>query len=501
MKNLTLSDLARAVWRRRIWFLVPIVLGFVGAVAALQVLPRTYRAVTTVLVEPQKVPADYVKPTVTTSIEERLRTIEPQIKNRDNLERIVTEMNLYPELRGRATMDQRVARVRDDLTVRLQGDTFLIYFVGRDPVKVARTANRVAELFIDSNLQLRENQAQGTSTFLESELGKTKQRLEIQEAKIADFKRRNMGNLPEQRDTNLRAVEQLQTKLEINMDAMDKAETRRLLLQTQLAELRGQPVTRGSRSPRSAAILPGAPPSADPPTRLEQLRAQLAELRARYTDRHPDVIRTRAEIAQLEMIEKGRDAKAADAKAAAAATVAAAPEVAEIEAPPRLDPMLKADLASVDLEIRSLKSERERILADIARTQGRLETVPTVEQELLGLTRDYDNIKNSYDSLLDKRLNARLYENLEKSQQGERFTILEKALPPSVPYGPNKPLVLGLGLIAGGLLGLFSALLRERTDPTYLDAQALQQAFPGLPLLATIPVFHGAPSASRTRRR
>jgi polysaccharide chain length determinant protein (PEP-CTERM system associated) len=498
MKNLTLTDLARAVWRRRVWFLVPLVLGLAVAIAALRVLPRTYRAVTTVLVEPQKVPADYVKPTVTSSIEERLRTIEPQIKNRDNLERIVSEMDLYPQLRRRGVpMEQLIAKVRDDLTVRLQGDTFLIYFVERDPVKAARTANRVAELFIDSNLQLRENQAQGTSTFLESELQKTKRRLEIQEAKIADFKRRNMGNLPEQRDTNLRGVEQLQTKLEINMDAVDKAETRRLLLQTQLTEMRNQPVSRSSR--RSAIAVPGAPAAADPPTRLEQLRAQLAELRARYTDRHPDVIRTRSEIAQLEMIERSQ---AAAAKAAApVATDATLTDIAENDAPPKLDPMLKADLASVDLEIRSLKAERERIMADISRTQGRLENVPTVEQELLGLTRDYDNIKNSYDSLLDKRLNARLYENLEKSQQGERFTILEKALAPTVPYGPNKLLVLGLGLIAGALLGLLSALLRERSDPTYLDAQSLQQAFPGLPLLATIPVFHGAESARRIRRR
>jgi uncharacterized protein involved in exopolysaccharide biosynthesis len=162
--------------------------------------------------------------------------------------------------------------------------------------------------------------------------------------------------------------------------------------------------------------------------------------------------------------------------------------------------VLKAEIASVDLEIRSLKNERERILGDIARVQGRLENVPRVEQELLSLTRDYDNIKNSYESLLDKRLNARLYENLEKSQQGESFTILERALPPTAPYGPNKILVLGLGLVAGGLLGLLAALLRERSDPTYPDADSLQKAFPGLPLLATIPVFQGARSASRIRR-
>jgi uncharacterized protein involved in exopolysaccharide biosynthesis len=155
----------------------------------------------------------------------------------------------------------------------------------------------------------------------------------------------------------------------------------------------------------------------------------------------------------------------------------------------------------VELEIRSLRAERERILGDTARVQGRLENVPRIEQELLSLTRDYDNIRRSYESLLDKRLNARLYENLEKSQQAERFTILERALPPAGPYRPNKLLVLGLGLVLGGLAGLLAALLREHTDTTYSDAESLQQAFPGLPLLATIPAFHGARSAPRTRRR
>ncbi len=485
MKNLTLSELVRSVWRRRFWFLVPLLLGLAGAAYAYRVLPKTYRAATQVLVEPQKVPSDYVKPTVTTSIEERLHTIEPKIKKHDNMERIIREMNLYPELRGTVSMDHLVDKVRDDLTVRVQGDTFFIYFVGREPVTVARTANRVAELFIESSLQQRENRAQGTSTFLEKELEQTKAKLEQQEARIAEFKRLNLGDLPEQRDTNLHAVEQLQGKLEINMDALDRAETRKLLLQRQVAELSYAPAPR----PATPAA-PGGPPA---PTRVEQLQAELAELRARYTDRHPDVIRKRAELARMEALESQRPVE----------TPAAAPASGEPPAPkkPKIDPMTQAELASVDLEIKSLKAERERILADIGGVQSRLQNVPRVEQELLSLTRDYDNIKRSYESLLDKRLNARLYENLEKSQQGEQFTILEAALPPNSPYSPNMLIVLGLGLAMGGLAGLLLALLRERTDPTYADALSLQQAFPGVPLLAIIPVFQGGRTAPGTWRK
>lgn len=496
MTHLTLSDLARTVWRRRLWFVVPVILCLIGSAVAYKIMPRKYRAFTTVLVEPQRVPADYVKPTVTTSIEDRLHTIEPQIKNRDNLERIIREVGLYPEMQRMGLLGDAVVRMRNDLNVQLQGDTFFIFFRGDDPVKVARTANRVAELFIQSNLALRENQAQGTSAFLEKELERTKGRLELQEARIAEFKRLNMGDLPEQRDTNLRSVEQLQTKLEINMDALDKAETRKLLLQTQIADMKRYPAS--PRSSRGGGM--GAPDAPAGPTRLEQLRDQLTELRARYTDRHPDVIRTEAEIEQLEKLEREKPHRAETAETAETAGAAADDGGGE-EAAPRVDPTLKAGLASVEMEIRSLKNERERILADTSRVQSRLESVPRVEQELLSLTRDYDNIKSSYESLLDKRLNARLYENLEKSQQGERFTMLERALPPATPYSPNKLLTLAAGLILGGLLGLLTVLLRERTDPTYPDAESLQAAFPGLPVLATIPVFHGARETSRTRRR
>src|SRR5215218_7260000 len=124
MKNLTVSDLARAVWRRRFWFLVPLLLGIAGSMLAYQVWPRKYKAFTTVLVEPQRVPADYVKPTVTSNIEDRLHTIEPQILNRDNLERIIRELKLYPEMRHGDAMGDAVGQLRSDLTIQLQGDTF-----------------------------------------------------------------------------------------------------------------------------------------------------------------------------------------------------------------------------------------------------------------------------------------------------------------------------------------------------------------------------------------
>ncbi|HEY3492520.1 MAG TPA: Wzz/FepE/Etk N-terminal domain-containing protein, partial [Solirubrobacterales bacterium] len=441
MTNLTLGDLLRALRRRPLWVIVPVLLGLAAALGTLRLMTPVYRASTLVMVEKQKVPADYVKPTVTMGMEERLSTIEQQITNRSNLERIVQEMDLYPGLRKTEPLEKAAGVARDNLTVAKKGDSlFTIYFKDPDPVKAANTANRVAELFILGNLKLRENQAQGTSTFLESELEQTKQRLEQQEARIAAFKSLYMGQLPEQRDTNLQAVGQLQDKLEINMDALDKAENRKILLQRQLAEL-SQPVP---------VQIPATPAAPRGPTRLEQLQDQLAELRSRYTDQHPDVIRLQAEIEQVRKTERKIE-------------VAEAPPVPQYTTP-RIDPVLRGQLDAIDMEIRGLHAERSRILSDIGNTQMRLENVPRVEQQLLSLTRDYDNIQKSYESLLAKRIEAKLAENLEKSRQSEQFNILEKAIPPTEPYSPNRLLFLAIGLAGGALLGLVAAFLRDQTD-------------------------------------
>ena len=473
MTNLTLSDLLRAVRRRPLWLLAPILLGIAAAWGALHLMTPIYRASTLVMVEKQKVPADYVKATVTSGMEERLSTIEQQITNRSNLERIVQEMDLYPELRTAEPVEKVVRVARANLTVAKKGDSvFTIYFKDPDPVKAANTANRVAELFILENLKLRENQAQGTSTFLEAELAETKQKLELQEAKIAAFKSQYMGQLPEQRDTNLQAVGQLQDKLEINMDALDKAETRKIILQRELAEL-----SRPIPVPQVQMPVAAAPSGPKAPTRLQQLQTQLAELRSRYTAQHPDVIRLEAEIEQVRKLESGQQIEVSDAPAMPP------PQTYT----PRVDPRLLAQIETVDMEIRSLHAERARILADIGNTQVRLENVPRVEQQLLSLTRDYDNIQRSYESLLAKRIDAKLAENLEKSRQSEQFNILEKAIPPADPYSPNRLLFLVIGLAGGTLLGMVSAFLRDQTDSTFAEGDALQHAFPGVQVLATIP--------------
>jgi polysaccharide chain length determinant protein (PEP-CTERM system associated) len=454
LTEITVAQLVGVFLRRKRWIAVPAVLGVVGALVAYQLLPPVYRSSTLIMAEPQKVPTDYVKATVTTNLQERLKSIEQQITNRENLARVIRELDLYADLRREQGMGAAVQQARRDLNIQVLGQTVLrIIIRGAEPEQVARTANRLAELFIADNLQVREQQAETTSTFLESELGEMRRRLEEQEARIAEFKLAHIGQLPEQRDTNLASAGGLQQRLRGIEDQLAQAQTQRAILASQ-----------------ATSVVTTTTGGVDP---LDQLRLELATLRSQYTDSHPDVIRTQQAIEQLER--------------ARAVTGTPSPTQTRVT-----NPAIQAQIDAIDVQLARLRAQREQVLADMGSVQARLENIPRVEQQLLSLTRDYENVKESYDSLLAKRLEARLAENLEKRRQSAQFTVLERALPPGEPFAPNLKLLLAIGVGGGLLTGLGLAFLREHTDQTYSNVDSFRTDFPGVPVLAAIPVLQPA---------
>ncbi len=166
------------------------------------------------LVTPQRVPADLVRPTVTASIIERLNSISQEIMSRTRLEQIIDELKLYQNELKQMKREEVVELMRKNIKVELPRRTsettgyFTVGYTGEDPRTVTIVANKLSSLFIEENLKLREQQAVGTTEFLTNELQATKEKLEVQGKTLADYKRRNMGSLPEQRDTNIKMLEQ-----------------------------------------------------------------------------------------------------------------------------------------------------------------------------------------------------------------------------------------------------------------------------------------------------
>ena len=172
---------------------------------------------------------------------------------------------------------------------RRENDAFTITYQGKDPQQVMRITNTLSTFFIDENLRIREAQAVGTSDFLDDELTVMKKRLEEVEAQLKNYRESYMGELPEQLDSNLRILERLQEHLSEIQQSLSDAKIRLVAVKNEAAILREQPVT---------VIMGGntQAESNDP----NQLQAQLENLLTRYTDRHPDVLRLKARIADLQ---------------------------------------------------------------------------------------------------------------------------------------------------------------------------------------------------------
>ncbi len=510
-KPFNVHDYLEVFLRRVFYFVIPFVLIVVGAGVYAYMVPKEYRATTLILVTPQKVPEDFVRPTVTARIEDRLQSIGQEIMSRTRLEQVIDEFKLYRAEAGSMGREAIVELMQKNIQVQIKGKEgyFTISYIGKDPKVVTLVTNKLASLFIEENLKLREQQAAGTSEFLSIELKATKAKLEEQERLITGYKQRYMGELPEQREANLRVLDQLQMQSTRIGDSIKAAQDRKILIQKQLSDFEilvntaAQAQASQETADPASAPVPGAAPAVKArnpyEAQLEQMKNYLADLRARYTEKHPDIVVTRKKIADLEAKsaefqanrEKEEMAEKEKEKTAVREKVPAKPsgKKREIQLAPRLMPRykeLETQVISADLEIQRLQQEDAKLKNQIAQYRERIENTPAREQGLAILTRDYNNTRDAYASLLKKSQEAQQAENLERRQKGEQFKVIDPARIPEKPYRPDITKIFLIGLFLGLFSGAAAAFFREQMDRSFRDGEDLRVAL-GFKVLANIP--------------
>jgi len=470
-------DFALEVWRRRKWIAVLVFVATLAAAATLAMsLPSLYRATATVLVERQQVSEAFVRPSVTAEFETRIQTIHKQVMSRARLSDVITRFGLYPEVRGVAPMDAIVERMRRDIEFALSGVeqtsgrtaaiAFTLSYSGRDPVKIAQVTNALVGFYVEENTKSRERQASRTAEFLKSQLQESKRELDALQARAGEFKMRHTGELPQQVEVNLAALDRLNTQLRLNGEYQIRAMERRERLEHQLADAASAP---------SSAVQPNN--SAAQLTRLED---QLADLRRKFSDQYPDVVRLKAEIASLK-------SRAESPEANGHASGSESPATRSTE----------QTIAGIQNELQSLKDEERLLRQVIASYEARVENAPKRQEELQQVSRDYDTSKERYDTLLKRYEEAQLAENLEQGQDVEQFRLLDPAIPPTVPSAPNRLWLLGMGFAAAMALALGAVVAAEKLDTTFHNVDALR-AFAGVPMLA---VIRRIPTRSELRNR
>lgn len=456
--NLGLAGALASLQRRRWVALFAFAIAFTTVFTFAKCLPELYQSTATVLVERPPVPGAH------DDVESRLQTIRQEMLSRTRLAEVIARFDLYPEVRRLASSEAAVERMRRDVRIDIAGSdpaagrgtiAFALAFRGRDPEKVTVVANALTASYIEEDAHLRDRQTGGAAELLRVQLEDVKKRLAPQEARMADFKRTFAGELPQQAASAFMASERVSEQLQRVGEAKAKATERRAAL---LAD--GGATSREETDPDRL--------------RLAKLTQDLAALRTRFSEKYPDVVSTKAEVASLTAI---------------------------VAQKPRVDHALP-ELERANREIRSLTADEMRLRGELSMYQHRAAGAPLREQEYQTLSRDYTTTRDFYESLLKRYEEAQLADAREAGPQGQRLRLLDPAIAPKDAIAPDRMRLAMFGLIAALALAAIAVALVEKLDTSFHSADALS-LHTRVPVLVRIPRISStsAPERARQRRR
>lgn len=466
-QNLEIQKIFDTCYRRKG---IIIAFGFVAlslAVYLAKSLPDVYRSSTMILITPQKLPSGYINSTATMTIEQRVQTITRQILSRTSLEKIIKEFDLFPLKKSGTTMEERVEALRKKIKIDVRrNDTFELTFDADNPQRVLQVTARLASFFIDENLRAREQQAEGTTSFINAEAGRLRKELESQEAQVNQFKGKYRNELPEQLDANLRTLDQFRRELENGLLRLSSLQERKAALEKQLAER-----DLFDRELTPFGVGTGQSFSSSSTNSIRQ--RELETLLKNYSERHPDVVRLKREIENSREKEGVQEAK----RAAPNVPASTGSSVKE---------MLASQIYDLKIEMDALQTKHNHLRDQIALLQTRVDNTPLRAMEQAKTTRDYDITLKKYQDLQAKGLESQLSANMEKNQKGEQFQVVDPASFPEKPFAPHRPRIVLIGLVLGLVAGIGLAFLLETLDTSLKTVDELE-SYVGVPLLAAIP--------------
>lgn len=535
--GLSPAELLAALRRRRwpsLWVALAVLL---IAVSAAALWPPSYRSTGTILIEQQELPPDLVRSTITSFADQRIQVIAQRVMTTDNLLRVIDRYDLYPALRKNKPREVLLARIRKDIHLQMisadvidQGRAvkaniaFTLGYDSASPESAARVANEIISLYLDENVKTRRRLSAEAASFLDEQASQLDKNIAQMEASIAGFKNKHNNTLPDQEalnksllirfedelreiDTQLSSLDQQLTyldsqlvQLQPNSQVFTSTGERIMSPADRLKYLRTEYLrVSGIYSPDHPDVLRikhemeglehdagNVDSSNDLQRQLSDARSQLAQMEHRYAPDHPDVLRLRDQIAAL--TQSINDAPAPQP--------AAKPVNPDNPAYIQVKAQREANGAQRD----ALLAKRAGIQQQISELEERLAAAPAVEREYADLARELSNEQVKYSEVRQKQMAAKLSENLEDEQKGERFTLIEPPQLPEEPTAPNLPLLIVGGIVVALAAGLLTVVLLESTDGSVRNRRELE-ALLEVPPLAILPHVQTLADLARHRRQ
>lgn len=482
-RELTMDDYLAMLRRRLKVILIPALLAPIAGFLVSYLFAAKYTSQALVLVEGQKVPEGIVQPVVTADLAERIASLQQQVLSQSRLQPMLERTGL---VKPGQNVDDVIDGIRASMSIQpvltdisqlgtgkkpAPGTSpvpgFYVNYTNPNPREAQQLCNELTSLLLEENLKSREDVARGTTDFLNKQVEDTKTKLDDLDSKLATFKKQYMGQLPGDEDNNLKILMGLNSQLDSNTQTLSRAQQDKAYTESLLAQ--------------QIAAWKSSQSSSNPQTLQQQLailQTQLIDLQARYTADHPDVIKTKADIAQ---VKKRLD----DINNPSDKTAATTPEKESASDPAEIR-QLRLQIHQYEDLITQATRDQKKLQEEISVYQGRVALSPAVEEQYKQLARDYDNTQKVYQDLLADKSKSDIALRMEQQQEGEQMHLLNPASLPDLPSFPNRLYFAGGGLGAGLGLGLALALLLEFRDKS-IRTQADAEAALELPMLVAVP--------------
>ncbi len=487
-RKLDVSEYTAILKRHWLLILIPAIIMPAIGFGLTFVLPPEYVSKTLVIIEPQRVAEQYVKPVVGNDLDQRLASMTEQILSRSSIQPIIDRYNLYST--QHLNSDEKIELARKKIKVepikseisKLAGlPGFNITFKNGDAKTAQLVCADITSLFISQNIKQHEDAAQGTTEFLRGQLEDAKRNLDEHDAKLAEFQRQYVGKLPGEEGKNMGMLTSVNTQLEAVTENLAQMEQQKsyeeAMISQQSANAAVISANPGTPSPTVATT--SAPTAPNPQqVQLQTLLAQETDLTSRYTGDHPDVVAIRHKIDELRKEIAKNPAPGAITPAAIRSRRAALPSRSTSR---------RCRASSTPLRWpstrRSASRPSSRSLSETIRS--RISASPLVEEQYKELTRDYQTAQAFYNNLLGEMNHAKMATALETRQEGEQFAIKDQANLPDSPTFPNPIIFSAGGLVVGLIIGLGIVVILEYKD-TALSTERDIWEFTRLPTLAVI---------------
>lgn len=481
-RELTMDDYLAMLRRRMKVILIPALLAPLAGLAVSYFFSAKYTSQALVMVEDQKVPEGIVQPVITADLTERIATLQQNVLSPTSLRPVIDRLGL---VKPGQNADDVIETIRNSMNVQAVETVlepvgkkksgpqatavpgFYVNYTSSNAREAQQVCNELTSLMLGENLKDRQDAARGTSDFLSKQLQDTKTTLDGLDSKLADFKKRYMGQLPGDEENNLKILMGLNSQLEANTQTLSRAQQDKAYTESMLAQ--------------QIAAWKNSQTSSNPVSlqqQLSTLQSQLIDLQARYTADHPDVIKTQADIAEVKK-------KLAEINRGSSDEPNTATEKASGSEPPEIR-QLRLQVHQYEDLLTQANKDQKRLEQEISLYQGRVALSPAIEEQYKQLARDYDNTQKHYQDLLADKSKSDMALNMEQQQQGEIMRLVQPASTPDAPSFPNRLFFAGGGLGAGLALGAALALVLELSDKSIRN-QADAEAALELPMLVAMP--------------